>query len=44
MRSTNEEETVICYASQNTILNERLLGRLITIQDDGTVKVETIKF
>ena len=28
----------------NAVLNEGLLGRLITIQDDGTVKVETINF
>jgi DNA repair exonuclease SbcCD nuclease subunit len=31
-------------ADEKAILNEGLLGRLITIQDDGTVKVETVKF
>jgi predicted MPP superfamily phosphohydrolase len=31
-------------ADKQAVLNEGLLGRLITIQDDGTVKVQTVKF
>jgi predicted MPP superfamily phosphohydrolase len=48
-RSTNEKQVEYKVdhegvADHNARLNEGLLGRLITIQEDGTVKVETVKF
>ncbi len=48
-KSTNKKqvEYKVDYegvADEHAVLNKGLLGRLITIQDDGTVKVETVTF